>query len=441
MAKILWDFFELAVTVFEEFVIINFICKLLGHNFSTMKDKVIYVSGSLVGAVIVTVVNNLLIFESWLGLIYMVYWFIFALIFLDGKILHKLFATLFTNTIVFFSNSLISNSISAIFNSDINIVYSQVSFIRFLTILMVQLCQVYIFSLILKLVNKELLKLKRNEWILIISIFVVSIILLTLIQLSLLNISTNTDFDVYTISLLLTAEICIVTLNSICMYMTIALSKRNRSAEELMLKTQQYEHNIQYAETIRNQYEEMRSMRHDIKQHLTVIQRLQRDGSISEAINYTNSCLQTIAAPEMFMDVGDIFINALLNSKLSIAKSKGITVMCRAENNISGVNAYDLCNLLGNILDNAIEGTQNVIEGKFVEVVIRSDDFKLNICVSNSIQQSVLEFNKDLKTSKVDCNPHGLGIKTIRSLAEKYNGNADFYEEGLIFFCHVILYK
>lgn len=441
MINILWSFFELTVTIFEEFVIIHFICKFLGYNFLTLKGKIIYVSGSLVGAVVVTVANHLFIFESWLGLIYMTYWFIFALLFLDGKFLYKLFVVLFTNLIVFFSNSLISSSISAIFNSEVNIVYSQVSFIRFLTILMVQLCQVYFFSLILRLVNKELLRLKRNEWILIISVFAVSIVSLTLIQLSLLNINTNTDFDVYTISLLLTAEICIVTLNSICLYMTIALSKRNRSAEELMLKSQQYEHNIQYAETIRNQYEEMRSTRHDIKQHLTVIQRLQRDGNISEAINYTNSCLQTIAAPEMFMDVGDIFINALLNSKLSIAKSKGITVMCRTENNISGINSFDLCNLLGNILDNAIDGTQNVVEGKFVEVVIRSDDFKLNICVSNSIQQSVLEFNKDLKTSKLDRELHGLGIKTIRSLAEKYNGNADFYEEGLIFFCHVILYK
>ena len=100
--------------------------------------------------------------------------------------------------------------------------------------------------------------------------------------------------------------------------------------------------------------------------------------------------------------------------------------MCRTENNISGINSFDLCNLLGNILDNAIEGTQNVVEGKFVEVVIRSDDFKLNICVSNSIQHYVLEFNKDLKTSKAARELHGLGIKTIRSLAEKYNGNADF---------------
>lgn len=441
MIDILWSFFELAVTIFEEFVIIHFICKFLGHNFSTLKGKVIYVSGSLVGSIVVIAVNHLVAYDFLIGMLYMAYWFVFALLFLNGKWFYKAFVVILANLIVFFSNSIISGSISAIFKSKANIIYSQQSFIRFLTILMVQLCLVYFFSLILKLVDKTLLKLKKNEWILIISVFAVSFFSLTLIQLSLLNINVDNTSDVFIVSLLLAAEIGIVTLNSICLYMTIALSKGNRSAEELKLKTQQYEYSIQYAQTIRKQYEEMRSTRHDIKQHFTVIQRLHQDGNFDEAVRYTNYCVESISKPETFIDVGDVFINAILNSKLSIAKSKGIEVMCRAGNGISGINAYDLCNLLGNMLDNAIEGTQNVTNGKFIEVVMEADEFKLNIRVSNSIEKSVLETNKKLKTSKGEHELHGLGIKTIQSLAEKYNGNADFYEEGLIFYCHVILYK
>lgn len=441
MIDILWDFFELGVTVFEEFVIIHFICRFLGYDFTTLKGRITYVFGSLVGSVVVIAVNYFVTYDILIGLLYMAYWFVYALLFVEGKWFYKAFVVILANLIVFFSNSIISSSISAIFKSKNNIIYSQRSFIRFLTILMVQLCLIYFFSLILKLVDKTLLKLKKNEWILIISIFAVSFFSLTLIQLSLLNINLDENSALFIVSLLLASEIGIITLNSICLYMTIALSKGNRSAEEFKLKTQQYEYSIQYAETVRNQYEEMRSMRHDIKQHFIVIQSLQRDGNIPEAISYTNSCVQSIAAPEMFVDVGNVFINALLNSKLSIAKSKGISVMCRTENNFSGISAYDLCNLLGNILDNAIEGTQNVIGGKYIEVVIKADDFKLNICVSNSIQQSVLETNNDLKTSKADRKLHGLGVKTIRSLAEKYNGNADFYGEGLFFYCYVILYK
>lgn len=441
MTDILWNFFELAVTIFEEFVIIHFICKFLGHNFSTIKGKVIYVAGSLVGAVVVSVVDYLIEYESWLGAVYMAYWFSFALLFLEGKLLNKLFAVLLANMVVIFSSSLIPSSVSAILSSDVIILYSQKSFIRLITILMVQLCIFYFCSVILRLIDKALLELKKKEWGLIISVFIISFFSLTMIQLTLLNQKGDLKSSAYTISLLLSAEFGIVLLNSICLYMTIALSKGNKSAEEHKLKAQQYEHNIQYAETIRKQYEEMKSIRHDIKQHLTVIQRLQRDGNITEAVSYTDSCVQIITAPEIFIDVGDVFINSILNSKLSIAKSKGIKVLCRAEQNISGISAFDLCNLLGNILDNAIEGAQNVASGKFIEVAMETDEFKLNILVSNSVEKSVLETNRELKSSKADHELHGLGVKTIRSLAEKYNGNADFYEEGLIFFCHVILYK
>lgn len=441
MTDILWDLFELTITVFEEFVIIYFICKFLGHNFSTLKGKAVCVAGSLIGAAVVSTANHLVNYESWLGLIYIAYWFVFALLFLEGKLLNKIFVVLLANLIVFFSNSIISSSIFAAFNSKVNIVYSQKSFIRFLTIIMVQLCTVYFFSLILKLVDKTLLKLKKNEWILIISVFAISFLALTLIQLSLLNFNTGADRETYTAAMLLAAEIAIIALNSICLYMTISLSKGNKAAEELKLKAQQYEHSVQYAETIRAQYDEMRSIRHDIKQHFTVIQRLQQDGDFAEAIRYTNACVESITKPEMFINIGDVFINAILNSKLSIAKSKGIAVLCRTKNEITGINAYDLCNLFGNILDNAIEGSQSVKNGKFIEVVIEGDEFKLNICISNSIPQSVIATNKELKTSKKNHGKHGLGIKTIRSLAEKYNGTVDFYEEGLIFFCHVILYK
>lgn len=441
MTDFLWNLFELAVTVFEEFVIIHFICGFLGHDFSIPKGKIKYVSGSLVGVVIVTLLNYRVYNDIWLGAAYMAYWLLFALLFLRGKLIIKLFAVLLANVIVFFSSSVISSSISAIFKSEISALLYQNSYIRILMVVMVQLCIFYVCSLILKFVNKDLLKLKRNEWFLILSVFAISFFSLILIRLSMININTDANSLVYNVALLLAAEIGIVVLNSICLYMTVALSEGNRSAEALKSKTQQYEHSIQYAETIRSQYDEMRSMRHDIKQHFAVIRQLQLDGKIDEAVRYIDSCVESVAGHEMFIDVGNVFINAILNSKLSIAKSKGIEVMCRAGNDVSGINAYDLCNLLGNMLDNAIEGSQNVSDGKFIEVTIESDDFKYNICVSNSIAESVLAANKDLKTSKSDGKTHGLGIKTICSLARKYNGNADFYEEGLIFYCHVILYK
>ena len=65
MTDFLWNLFELAVTVFEEFVIIHFICGFLGHDFSIPKGKIKYVSGSLVGVVIVTLLNYRVYNDIW----------------------------------------------------------------------------------------------------------------------------------------------------------------------------------------------------------------------------------------------------------------------------------------------------------------------------------------------------------------------------------------
>lgn len=441
MAGILWDIFELTVTVFEQFVIAHFICSFLGHDFSTTKGKIVYISGALVGAIESTILDMFVENDGLLGAAYVTYWLLFSLLFLKGKFLIKLFAVLLQETVAFFSGTIVLSSVSAIFKSTLSELYYQSSFMRFIMIIMAQLCIFYFLGLILKLVHKNMIKLKRKEWGLIISVFVISFLSIFLIRFAMLNMDVETDSDVYTVTLLLAAEAGIVALNSICLYMTVALSKGNSTAEELKLKTQQYEHSIQYAETIRGQYEEMRSIRHDIKQHFAVIRQLQQDGNLDEAKKYIDSCAESVAGSEMFIDVGDVFINAILNSKLSIAKSRGIEVMCRSGKDVSGINAYDLCNLLGNMLDNAIDGAQGVTGGRFIEVAMESDEHKLNICISNSMACSVLIPNKELTTSKADRGSHGFGTKTIRSLAKKYNGNVDYYEEGSVFFCHVILYK
>ena len=54
---------------------------------------------------------------------------------------------------------------------------------------------------------------------------------------------------------------------------------------------------------------------------------------------------------------------------------------------------------------------------------------------------SVLSDNPELNTSKPDASSHGYGVKTIKSIAEKYNGHASFYEENNKFVCQVNLFK
>lgn len=92
------------------------------------------------------------------------------------------------------------------------------------------------------------------------------------------------------------------------------------------------------------------------------------------------------------------------------------------------------------MLDNAIEACEKCIEtAKVIEIQIVSDEYKLLITVSNTVSAPVLI--RELKTDKPDSEMHGFGIKTIKSIAKKYNGIVDFYEENNLFNCQVLLYK
>lgn len=142
----------------------------------------------------------------------------------------------------------------------------------------------------------------------------------------------------------------------------------------------------------------------------------------------------------MTIDVHNDFLNAILNSKLLIASEQGIRVICASSSSIDGVDDIELCNLLGNILDNAIEAAKHCPNG-YIEVSIRSDENMVLVIVANTIIGSVIKRNSELKSTKKNADRHGYGVKTIRSIAEKYNGTASFYEEGNMFYCQVMMYK
>ena len=84
----------------------------------------------------------------------------------------------------------------------------------------------------------------------------------------------------------------------------------------------------------------------------------------------------------------------------------------------------DLCRMLTNILDNAIEGCQKVSEERrFVRLNLISKDNFLFVKCENACDESLLKIaNGKYKSTKNDMARHGYGLKIIREIAEKYNG-------------------
>lgn len=83
--------------------------------------------------------------------------------------------------------------------------------------------------------------------------------------------------------------------------------------------------------------------------------------------------------------------------------------------------------LFGNLLDNAIEAAENTVT-KHVSLMVQIKGEYLSILVSNSIDSSVLEHNQQLNSSKTDKELHGIGLKSVKTVVEKYAGMIQFLE-------------
>jgi sensor histidine kinase regulating citrate/malate metabolism len=206
----------------------------------------------------------------------------------------------------------------------------------------------------------------------------------------------------------------------------------------LSVKEQYMEQYVNNAET---QYELIRKIRHDIKNQLATVYELLSNGKTEDAIGFIEQSNGIVKATMTFVQTNNSVANAIINSKLTAASTLGIKVSCITISDFTGINELDLCDLLSNILENAITACEmmSADSNRFIYLEIGKENNIYTFLVKNSVHCSVLNTNPQLKTTKSDKLNHGLGTAIIKDIACKYNGRYDFYEVDNAFCCSVIL--
>jgi two-component system sensor histidine kinase AgrC len=165
---------------------------------------------------------------------------------------------------------------------------------------------------------------------------------------------------------------------------------------------------------------------HDFKNHLNCMYNLYKYNKGTELGKYIEN-LVNVSDTEKIVDTGNPVIDALLNDKSNIAKKHGISFkqMLNLPSNIN-VAYNDICAILGNSLDNAIEACRR-IENKSlnreIELSMNYRDSYLIIVVTNTFDKPLLKEGKFFRSSKVSPGIHGLGMQSIERTVKKYNGN------------------
>lgn len=184
--------------------------------------------------------------------------------------------------------------------------------------------------------------------------------------------------------------------------------------------------------------EDISIIRHDMKNMLIFIDKYLAKGEIEKAREYILEITDSINKTKVMHITGVASIDCVLNSILSSTEKNNIEFVTNIdEHALNKIEDLDLAIILANALSNAIEN--NGGDRKFVKLSIYSYKNDLIIVISNSVNKDVINENPNLNTNKNNLELHGFGIKSIKRIANKYNGFADFYQEKNIFYCVVKL--
>lgn len=190
---------------------------------------------------------------------------------------------------------------------------------------------------------------------------------------------------------------------------------------------------------VQNIYKTMRGWRHDYHNHIQTMKAHLSLGQTEELAEYLCTLDHDLIAVDTMVKTGNVMVDAILNSKLSLIKSKNIEINAKAIVPQSlAVSEVDLCVVIGNLLDNAMEACLRQETGeRFIRVYIGTLKEQLYLSVSNSAGMVIKE-NGHYRSQK-QSSTHGFGLLRIDRIVDKYEGFVNRQNEEGVFVTEVLL--
>lgn len=166
------------------------------------------------------------------------------------------------------------------------------------------------------------------------------------------------------------------------------------------------------------------------------------DKQCEEIQEYLKGVASFVQPKGCFVLTGNSLIDGLINLKLgAVSELPYIDIYHDIQIQKDALpDPFDLTILLGNLLDNAVDAVNNCSGNKLLELRIESKQGLLIIEIKNTYEGKILEKGKNFYTTKKEKTGHGIGLKNVKSIVEKYNGTMDIHYEDSIFCVKLLIF-
>jgi len=182
---------------------------------------------------------------------------------------------------------------------------------------------------------------------------------------------------------------------------------------------------------------ELRNLRHEIKNHVFYMQTLLKQNKLDELEDFFSQVYRSEYGIDM-LDSGNSAVDVLLNQKAAYAKSKTIqTTMQVALPEVIPVDESELCSVISNLFDNAVEACES-LPAPAISLAVSQTGSYIHIICKNTAPFDVCKNNPLLETTKSYGN-HGIGLQVVQKIIEKYDGMMEYHMENMVFVITVML--
>lgn len=352
---------------------------------------------------------------------------------LERKALIKsIFAALLYLIVIMLTGNLVYSAFSVAIEDIDAVIHGSDSYLRVIYLLVCKLMHFASYRLLLKIFGKD----RTLDWKNGVLSFLFTIA--TAFALGfLMKLAVSNPSDVVEVLVLILASILIL-LNVILYLMIYQVQSLLKSQYDLMLIQERMTSEKSRVEEVAVIWNNIRQVKHDLKNHFSVLKGHLNDGDIVSCQKYLSQLSGTIESMGNMIQSENSVIDYLINTKLSTLDNVEVLISGYV-GNYADIEDVDLACILGNILDNAIEAQDHVVSAKRIELLfLRKNSNRIIIC-KNTIKESVLQKNRRLKTTKEAPELHGMGHQIVESTVKKYNGLIDYFEKDDMFGVQIVL--